>query len=202
MTDRMDAVCAEAHSAIQLREPENRDVPQLAAAVQGSLADLQPWLAWATPAYSVAHAQWWVGDARQQRAAGTAYEFVITDAADQVVGACGLNRIDAENRMANLGYWVASRAAGQGIAARAVQQLTRWAFGFTGLHRLEIVAAVGNARSLRVADKAAAIREAVLRDRLWLHGAPHDAVLYSILRPALATADVRAAEAGNMDAGY
>jgi RimJ/RimL family protein N-acetyltransferase len=79
--------------------------------------------------------------------------------------------------------------AGQGIAPRAVEQLAKWAFSQTDLHRLEIVAALGNTRSQRVAEKAGAIREGILRGRLWLHSTPHDAVLYSITRtPSFAPA--------------
>ena len=86
------------------------------------------------------------------------------------------------HRFANLGYWVRSSAAGRGVAPAAVRLLADWAFRETDLLRLEIVAAVGNRRSQRVAEKAGAIREGVLRDRLLLHGQPHDVVIYAILR--------------------
>jgi RimJ/RimL family protein N-acetyltransferase len=167
---------------IQLREPTPDDAAHLAAAVQESLPDLEPWLPWATSTYGPADAARWIGDTQRHRSEGGAHEFFIVDAAGQVLGTCGLNRIDAANRFANLGYWVRSSATGQGVAARAVGQLARWAFSHTELHRLEIIAAVGNQRSQRVAEKAGATREGVLRGRLCLHGTPHDAVVYSIMR--------------------
>jgi len=64
-----------------------------------------------------------------------------------------------------------------------VLQLVPWIFANTGLHRLEIVAGIGNLRSQRVAEKAGAHRDAVLRKRTLFNGYPTDAVLYSILRP-------------------
>jgi RimJ/RimL family protein N-acetyltransferase len=60
--------------------------------------------------------------------------------------------------------------------------LADWAFANTNLERLEIVVAVGNGRSERVAEKAGASREGTMRSRLYIHDRPHDAVMYSIVR--------------------
>src|SRR5437588_791403 len=46
----------------------------------------------------------------------------------------------------------------------------------------ELVAAVDNVGSQRVAEKAGATREGILRNRLLINGRPHDAVLYSLVR--------------------
>jgi RimJ/RimL family protein N-acetyltransferase len=96
------------------------------------------------------------------------------------LGGVGLNHIDRLNQMANLGYWVRTSRTRQGIARAAVRLIAQ--FGFEQLHfvRLEIVAATGNKPSQRVAEKAGAIREGVLRNRLTLHGKQHDAVVYSL----------------------
>ena len=51
-------------------------------------------------------------------------------------------------------------------------------------HIDEIVIAVGNRRSQRVAEKVGALREGVLRSRLVLPSGPSDAVMYSLVRPA------------------
>ena len=73
---------------------------------------------------------------------------------------------------------------GQGVAPQAVRQLRDWAFGHTSLVRLEIVVAVGNTRSARVAEKAGAQFEGVLRSRIRLHGFIHDARMYALTLPA------------------
>jgi len=84
----------------------------------------------------------------------------------------------------SLGYWVRTSAAGRGVAPAAIRRLARFAFTETDLVRMEIVCAIGNTRSRRAAEKAGASREGVLRARLLLHGRPHDAVMYSIVRSA------------------
>ena len=104
------------------------------------------------------------------------------------MGGCGLNNFNALHRYANLGYWIRTSAAGRGYAGQAVRALATWAFANTALARLEIVAAVGNTRSQRAAEKAGAQREGILRARLMVHGQPSDAVMYSIVRSAWGTA--------------
>ncbi len=49
------------------------------------------------------------------------------------------------------------------------------------LDRIEILAAVGNKRSQRVAQKLGASREGLLRNRLVIHGQAHDAVVFSLI---------------------
>jgi ribosomal-protein-serine acetyltransferase len=112
----------------------------------------------------------------------TAFEFAIVSGDDRYLGGCGLNQIDAVNRRANLGYWVRTSAIRQGVATRAVRAIRDWAFEHTDLLRLEIVVALGNEASQRVAAKSGAIKEGVLRNRLLLHGAIHDATIFSLIR--------------------
>ena len=63
-------------------------------------------------------------------------------------------------------------------------------FGFAELHlkRLEILTAAGNVRSQHVAEKAGAMREGMLRQRLNIGDVWHDAVLFSLLPADLAAA--------------
>ena len=72
-------------------------------------------------------------------------------------------------------------AAGRGVATAAAQLLIPFGFDTLGLQRIEIVAAVDNLGSQRVAQKLGAVREGVLRHSLFLNGSPRDAILYSIL---------------------
>jgi len=169
-----------------LKIPTPEDAEQLVEAVHESLEDLHPWMPWATNHYSLDDARKWIEGTVANRDAGTAHEFFVCEDGRHL-GTCGVNRIDEANRQANLGYWIRSSQAGRGLAAEVVQLLVNWVTSNTELCRLEIVVAVGNNRSLRVAEKAGAQREGILRSRLWLHGRPHDAAMHSIViaRPHL-----------------
>jgi RimJ/RimL family protein N-acetyltransferase len=63
----------------------------------------------------------------------------------------------------------------------ATRLAARFGFEQLGLQRIEIVAAVGNVPSQRVAEKAGATREGVSRKRLLIHGESLDAVLFSLV---------------------
>lgn len=54
---------------------------------------------------------------------------------------------------AGVGYWTRRAARGQGIAPRALDAATQWAFG-AGLHRVELEHSTANPASCRVAVKA------------------------------------------------
>jgi ribosomal-protein-serine acetyltransferase len=97
------------------------------------------------------------------------------------LGGVGLNFVNRIHQCANLGYWVRTSQTGRGVAARAARLAARFALERLGFQRVEILAAVGNHASQRVAEKAGATLEGVLRKRLLVNGEPHDAVLYSLV---------------------
>jgi ribosomal-protein-serine acetyltransferase len=166
----------------QIRPYRLEDAEAVADAVLESLAEMQPWMPWCHPKYSVADSRSWLEVQVPAFQGGTAFEFAIVSPDGKYVGGCGLNQIDTINRRANLGYWVRSAATGQGVATAAVRALRDWAFEATDLVRLEIVVAVENAASHRVAEKVGATREGTLIRRLVLHGDLRDATMFSLTR--------------------
>jgi len=171
-------------AAIAIRPYEFRDVAALFEAASESVEMVYPWLPWCHPGYALDEAKAWVEQQVRAFESRQQFEFVIVSAEGAFLGGCGLNQIDQANRRANLGYWVRSSAAGQGVATAAVRLLVGWALANTDLERMEVLVATGNVASLRVAEKAGAVREGVLRSRLLLHGRPHDAVVFSFVREA------------------
>jgi RimJ/RimL family protein N-acetyltransferase len=82
-------------------------------------------------------------------------------------------------------YWVRTGDTNRGVATRAVRLLARFGFEAAALVRIEIVVPIGNAASIRVAEKAGASREGLLRSRVMLHGMLHDAVMFSLVEEDL-----------------
>jgi RimJ/RimL family protein N-acetyltransferase len=168
-------------TSVGIRFYEAADAPAVVEAARESTTDVFPWLPWCHPEYSLKESTGWIEAQIKAREEGTAFEFVIHEG-QRFVGGCGLNEINALHRVANLGYWVRSSATGRGVASTAVQALVAWGFANTRLQRLEIVVAVDNTRSRRVAEKSGARREGLLRSRLLLHDRSHDAIVYSFVR--------------------
>jgi RimJ/RimL family protein N-acetyltransferase len=155
------------------------------AAALESVAEVYPWMAWCHRHYSLDEARQWVAVQEKLAQEGTAYEFAILGEGGRFLGGCGINQISKANRFANLGYWVRTSAMGRGVAPAAARLVAEYAFRETDLIRLEIVCAVANTRSQRVAEKVGAVREGVMRSRLLLPSGPSDAVMYSLVRPTL-----------------
>jgi RimJ/RimL family protein N-acetyltransferase len=162
---------------LSIRPPVEDDAPVVAAAVRSSLAELAPWMPWATPTYDESDALAWM-----RRELGTGeHPFVMIAPDGEIVGSCGINRPDELNRFANLGYWVRADRVGRGYATSATRLLAAWGFRELGLARIEIVMSVENEPSRRVAERVGATHEGVMRRRLLLHGRHHDAHLFSLV---------------------
>jgi RimJ/RimL family protein N-acetyltransferase len=95
---------------------------------------------------------------------GLAAPFAIVAAPDGVLlGSVSLLRIASEHRRAEVGYWLAREARGGGHATRAVALICAWGFETLGLERIDLLAAVGNRASQKVAERTGFTAEGVLR---------------------------------------
>ena len=162
---------------VRLRPPHESDAPAVVAAVQSSLAELSPWLPWATDAYDEGSAlQWICGELDPSE-----HGFLILGHDQALVGICGLNQVNELHNCANLGYWLRTDCTGHGWAAKATRILSKYGINEVGLHRLEILMSVENEPSRLVAERAGAEYEGVQRGALQLHGRYHDAHCFSIV---------------------
>lgn len=180
---RADAAGGIRDGPTRVRTYRDDDVEPMLAAVIESVAEVQPWLPWCHPGYTRSESERWVST---RLAAWLRFEelsFVIVDeASGRFLGSCGLNQLNANYRMANLGYWIRTGDRGLGHTARAAKLVARYGFEAVGLQRIEIVADVDNRPSQRVAEKAGALREGRLRRRIFAHGRASDAFMYSLVR--------------------
>jgi RimJ/RimL family protein N-acetyltransferase len=84
---------------------------------------------------------------------------------EPLVGHVVLKRGSPGSPSAEVGYWTAAHARGRGVAPRALEALTRWAFtafADDGLERLELLHQVDNTASCRVARTCRYALSAVL----------------------------------------
>ncbi|MEU6979236.1 MULTISPECIES: GNAT family N-acetyltransferase [unclassified Streptomyces] len=109
-----------------------------------------------------ADAESWVRTQETGWASGTRLSFAVLETragADdaELVGNVALKGAAAGKPAAEVGYWTAAHARGRGVAPRALEAVTAWAFrtfGDGGLHTLELLHQVDNAASCRVAEKS------------------------------------------------
>jgi ribosomal-protein-serine acetyltransferase len=167
---------------VTLRRYRRDDAAALHEAIVASLPELTPWLPFAHEMYVIKETKGWLKTQPKHWKDSTEFNFAMIDPADgAMIGGCGLNSIDKDNRRANLGYWVRTDHSGKGVCPAAARLLARWGFQHLKLGRIEILVAVDNTRSRRAAQKAGAREEGVLRNRLWLHNRYHDAMMHSLI---------------------
>ncbi|MCX5342795.1 GNAT family N-acetyltransferase [Streptomyces atratus] len=104
----------------------------------------------------------WVQAQQEGWAAGHRFGFAVLEAQPDVVhgqlaGNVVLKEVAPGKPSAEVGYWTAAHARGRGVAPRALETLTNWAFGTfgaNGLKRLELLHQEDNLASCRVARKS------------------------------------------------
>jgi ribosomal-protein-serine acetyltransferase len=156
------------------------DAHRLYCAVHESIRELKSWMSWATDDYNEHTAREYITVARARWEEHAFYGFAITRGED-FLGACTLSSIHSIYHFCNLGYWVRTSCHGQGIAGRAAKLAARFAFEHLGIIRVEIVIAVGNQSSIRVAEKIEAHDEGILLNRIVVGKSIYDAHMYSLV---------------------
>lgn len=169
-------------SSIRLEPVAPHHARQLLAAIEESASDIIRWMgerfAPRTSGDVDAFINEWVDGASAQQYFGC----VAVDERERIVGFGLINQINRTHRFCNLGYWVRNSECGRGVATEITRQLATFAFSLE-LERVEIVIEVSNIASQRVAEKAGALREGLLRKRLAGRPGPaRDAFMFSLVR--------------------
>ena len=111
---------------VTLRRWQPSDAQGSYEAVTASLAELAPWMPWAARGYSRDGAAEFISMTNAAWDSGKTFDYaVLVDG--QINGGMGLMTRRGPGGL-EIGYWVASRVAGRGVATRAVRLLVRTAF--------------------------------------------------------------------------
>ncbi|HEY0540989.1 MAG TPA: GNAT family protein [Actinoallomurus sp.] len=165
---------------LTLRPPGAGDAGAQFAAVDH---EVQRWMGWSVN-YSRDKALRWCTEEAFRDPSREANFVIVPHATGRLAGVIGVSRADWETGVAETGYWLGPADRRRGYVTEAVRALARYAFGL-GLHRLELLAAVGNVASQRVAERAGFTREGVLRKARPVPGGRSDMVLFSLLEEEL-----------------
>jgi RimJ/RimL family protein N-acetyltransferase len=93
----------------------------------------------------------WVATQQDGWRDGARLSFAVHEDSRGLVGCVVLKK---PHTNPEVGYWTAAQARGLGVATRAVDALSVWAFSTYGLDRIELLHQVDNVASCRVAEKA------------------------------------------------
>lgn len=135
---------------LTLSRPTEGDVEGLVAVCQDQ--EIQRFTQVPSP-YTAEDARGFVTLARDGLEEGSQAPLLVRDHDDRLLGSCGLVEIDWNDLGAEVGYWVAPWARGEGVATRAARMVCHWAFKEVGIERLDLEAAAINPASNAVARK-------------------------------------------------
>jgi ribosomal-protein-serine acetyltransferase len=167
---------------VRIRRPDPGDAAAVHGAVERSRAGLEAWMPWCTPDYSRTDAEAWILASAGDWPDGPLCPFVIESMEDgELIGCCGIDRVEPIDRVHKLGYWIRSDRTNRGLARRAARLTAGFAFDQLGAARIDILVAVDNHPSLAVAEAIGARREGLLARRVLLQGRRHDAVILGLL---------------------
>ena len=170
------------NDVVRIRRYCADDVPLLFEAARESVNEMSVWGSWCHPNYTVEESQSFVLSSKTAWNEKTAFRFAVFQTNSNLfLGGVGLNSLNQKNNFANLGYWVRSSQTKRGVATAATPLAAEFGFDDLRLNRIEIVMATENIASQRVAEKAGAKREGILRNRILLHNRPLDAIMYSLI---------------------
>jgi RimJ/RimL family protein N-acetyltransferase len=112
---------------------------------------------------------------------GVTYAITAAGQPHQLLGTVSLRRY-VRDRRAELGYWLAASAWGQGYATEAARAAIDFGFRDLALARVYAQVLAGNRASLHVLDKLGMINEGIKRQHICKARRLHDVVLYGLLR--------------------
>jgi RimJ/RimL family protein N-acetyltransferase len=112
------------------------------------------------------------------------FAIIAAEEGEALLGSISLMRIDPRHLRAEVGYWLAREARGQGHATRAVRLVCDWGERSLGLERFDLLASTDNPASQRVAERSGFQREAVLRSYMRGKQGRQDMVAFGLLAAA------------------
>ena len=152
MTITLSVPETESANALRLRPWRPADLPALLAAHRDPA--LRRWLA--TSLADETAARHWLDAQAAGWASATRFSFAVVADADDTPPVGHVVVKAGTAGVAEVGYWTAAAARGQGIAVRALDTASRWALSeqeLVRLTRLELLHAKDNHASCRVAEK-------------------------------------------------
>jgi len=170
------------YGGVRLRAYEDRDTPML----RDLATDPYVPTIGSLPAHATAdEARAYIDRQRTRLPEGFGFAFCIADReTDTALGNAGLWIGGLPHGRSSVGYAVAPRARGRGVAKDALRALVDFAWTIERLHRLEARIEPWNLASIRAAESAGFEREGLLRSHEEIGGRRVDLFMYSLLRAA------------------
>ncbi len=134
--------------------------------VKKSLAELSPWLSWATQDYTIEDSYEYLQGCEQEWEKGIGFNYMILDENKNFMGMISALNVKEVDKKLEIGYWISSSYVGKGYMQEAVKLIEKEFFGL-GINRIVIHTDVLNKKSANVPQKLGYILDGIQRQSLW-----------------------------------
>ncbi|KAA8455749.1 GNAT family N-acetyltransferase [Weissella paramesenteroides] len=149
--------------------------------IDESRKELEMWLPWVSYTKAIADEEKFLYEVMRHFGTGYSLNLIILYE-NHPAGMISFNRFREIDQSAEIGYWLGTRFIGKGIMHRAVVGMCQIGFNDYKVNKIEIHAAVDNARSNHVAQKAGFRLDGSIRASELLPDGFHDGNIWTILK--------------------
>lgn len=151
--------------SLLIRKPIPGDGKAVYKAVQASLVELKPWMAWANKEQTEKDTEVII---REAYAKFLTHEdlrlHIFNRESGEFIASSGLHRINWDIPKFEIGYWIDSRFSGRGYMTEAVDRITNFAFNELKARRVEIRCDVRNEKSRAIPERLGFTLEGILKN--------------------------------------
>lgn len=180
-TLKLQKVKIQVDESISLEFLEEIHAGSLLNLVNANRAYLREWLPWVDNMQTAENFRQYIVETNKRAADKTDFGYAII-INNNIVGRMGMHKINRQNRIGEIGYWLAAGLQGAGIVTKCCKAMIDHGFTELNLNRIEIKCGVGNDKSKAIPEKLRFTFEGVLRKAEWLNGEFIDLNLYSMLK--------------------
>ncbi|WP_038172736.1 GNAT family N-acetyltransferase [Vibrio pacinii] len=143
---------------------------------------LHHWIDWCHCDFSSQEAERFLLATRLNWVKGDAYGFgVFCRTTDELIGMVAINELYHTFNMASIGYWIADKYQGKGLAKKAVNALIEFCFSQLKLTRIEVVCDPNNLASQKLIEACGGEFECQAKNRFIFAGKPQVGLVYSVI---------------------
>jgi len=166
---------------IELKSIQLRDAPEIFNVIDSERETLRRWLPFIDATLTVADTEQYIQSIESSPLSSRDLVFAIRYQG-AFAGLVGLKNRDANNKRAEIGYWLSKAFQKKGLVTESIKSLIRLAFEKMDIHRIQIKCAVNNIQSKNIPRRLNFILEGTERDgELLVDGVYTDLEVYSIL---------------------
>ena len=165
----------------ELRSLQLTDAEELFMLTDANRDYLRVWLPWLDRINAVADTKGFIEHILESNANNHGLTAAIWYE-ERIVGLVGYNhRIDNQNRIGYIGYWLAENYQGKGIMTNSCKAIIDYGFTTLNLNRIVIVCATENRASRAIPERLGFIHEGNAREAEWLYDLFVNHEVYALL---------------------